>query len=62
MLILTRKLGETILIGPDIRVTVLGIKGHQVSLGIGAPREVEIHRQEVFQRIMDQETTTNTEE
>lgn len=58
MLILTRKLGETILIGPDIRVTVLGIKGHQVSLGIGAPREVEIHRQEVFQRTMQDNVTT----
>lgn len=51
MLILTRKLGEVICIGETIRVKVLGLKGHQVSLGIDAPAAIEIHREEVYQRI-----------
>jgi carbon storage regulator len=51
MLILTRRVGETIIIGDDITVTVLGIKGHQVRLGINAPDEVTIHRSEVYERI-----------
>jgi carbon storage regulator len=51
MLILTRKLGETLVIGDDVKVTVLGIKGHQVRVGIDAPRTVEVHREEIFERI-----------
>lgn len=51
MLILTRREGETITIGDDVSVTVLGVKGNQVRLGVNAPREVEIHRQEVKERI-----------
>jgi carbon storage regulator len=50
MLILTRRIEETLCIGPDITVTVLGIKGNQVRLGIGAPREVVIDRQEIAER------------
>jgi carbon storage regulator len=50
-LILTRRVGETILIGPDVTVTVLGVKGNQVRLGIEAPRDVAVHRQEVAERI-----------
>jgi carbon storage regulator len=54
MLILTRRLGEVIMIGDDIRVSVLGLKGHQVRLGIDAPEEVEIHREEVYNRIQQE--------
>ena len=51
MLILTRRIGESIRIGPQIVVTVLGLKGSQVRIGIGAPKDVEVHREEVFDRI-----------
>jgi len=51
MLILTRRVGETVVIGNDVDVTVLGVKGNQVRLGVKAPREVTVHREEIFQRI-----------
>lgn len=51
MLILTRRVGETLIIGDDIAITVLGVKGNQVRLGIKAPRDVTVHREEVYQRI-----------
>lgn len=51
MLILTRRTGETVIIGTNIRVTMLGVKGSQVRLGIDAPREVEVHREEIYNRI-----------
>lgn len=51
MLILTRSQGETIYIGDDIRITVLGINGGQVRLGIDAPLNIEVHREEIYQRI-----------
>lgn len=59
MLILTRKIDETIRIGPNIRVKVLGIKGHQVRLGIAAPDNIGVHREEVFNRI--EEVNRNAE-
>lgn len=54
MLILTRKLGESITIGDNIKVTVLGIYGKQVKLGIEAPERVSVHREEIFLRIQDE--------
>ena len=51
MLILTRRIGETVVIGDDISITVLGVKGNQVRLGVNAPRDVSVHREEIYQRI-----------
>lgn len=51
MLILTRRIGETIMIGDDVAVKVLEVNGCQVRIGVNAPREVEVHRQEIFERI-----------
>ena len=51
MLILTRKIGETLMIGDDVTVTVLGVKGNQVKVGVSAPKETPVHREEVYQRI-----------
>jgi len=51
MLILTRRVGETIMIGDEVTVTVLGVKGNQVRVGINAPKTVAVHREEIFERI-----------
>ena len=59
MLILTRKLGEKINIGDDITVTLLEIKGTQVKLGIEAPKTIEIHRQEVYERIREENLSSS---
>jgi carbon storage regulator len=53
MLILTRRVGETLMIGDDVSVTVLGVKGNQVRLGINAPKNVSVHREEIYKRIKD---------
>ena len=54
MLILTRKVNETLMVGNDVSVTVLGIKGGQIRIGINAPRDVGVHRQEVYEKIMQE--------
>jgi len=51
MLILTRRVGETVMIGEDVTVTILGTKGNQVRVGVNAPKEVTVHREEIFERI-----------
>ena len=55
MLILTRRVGETVMIGNDVTVTVLGVKGNQVRVGVNAPRDVAVHREEIFERIRREE-------
>lgn len=56
MLILTRRVGETLMIGDDVTVTVLGVKGNQVRIGVNAPRDVAVHREEIFERIRQEKT------
>jgi len=52
MLILTRRVGESLIISDDMKVTVLGIKGNQIRIGVSAPREVAVHREEIYNRIL----------
>jgi len=61
MLILTRRIGESIIIGDNIVINVLGVRGLQVRLGIEAPREVSVHREEIYQRILEEQETEGGE-
>ena len=55
MLILTRRVGETLMIGNEVTVTVLGVKGNQVRIGVNAPKDVAVHREEIYERIKREE-------
>jgi carbon storage regulator len=59
MLILTRRAGETVMIGGDVTITVLGVKGNQVRIGINAPKDVSVHREEIYERIQSEKSGEN---
>lgn len=59
MLILTRRVGETLIIGDDVEVVVLGVKGNQIRLGVDAPQDVSVHREEVYQKILEEGLNTD---
>ena len=61
MLILTRRIGETLIIRDDVNITVLGVKGNQVRLGINAPKDVSVHREEIYLRIQQEKEGTDSE-
>lgn len=61
MLILTRRAGETLIVGDDVSITVLGVKGNQVRLGVNAPKDVSVHREEIYQRIQREKSLQSGE-
>lgn len=56
MLILTRRVGETLMVGDEVTVTVLGVKGNQVRIGVNAPKDIAVHREEIYERIKRERT------
>ncbi|HAT58838.1 MAG TPA: carbon storage regulator [Gammaproteobacteria bacterium] len=61
MLILTRRIGETLMIGDEVTVTVLGVKGNQVRIGVNAPKDVAVHREEIYERIVGEQEVVSPE-
>jgi carbon storage regulator len=61
MLILTRRAGETVMVGSDITITVLGVKGNQVRIGINAPKDVAVHREEIYERIQSEKNAQDAD-
>ncbi len=62
MLILTRRVGETLMIGDEVTVTVLGVKGNQVRIGVNAPKDVSVHREEIYDRIKKEQSDSDSDE
>ncbi len=61
MLILTRRAGETVMVGSDVTITVLGVKGNQVRIGINAPKDIAVHREEIYERIQNEKRAKDAE-